>query len=268
MPYIHEETVAGSTVIVRRYYSSRYHQSGRSKRANAEELSEAQALAKERHNALEITILLNANFDSSDYYITLTYREGERPETVKDAIKDRSNFISRLRGVYKKLGAPLKYIIVTEAGKRGALHHHIVLNNAGLPLSLIEYIWNKGRINTKPLDPDGEYSKLAAYMLKYRKYWKMAGGTGRMWTHSRNLYRPPTKRKIVRADRYYEKPREKKGYYVKGDSIEQGYTRFGWQYMRCIYVSLSPPKKHHIKMDEGYIQRLNKVIDQMERRAP
>ena len=76
----------------------------------------------------------------------------------------------------------------------------------------------------------------SAYLLKNRKYWKESGGTGKQYSPSRNLVRPVTKKVVVKAERYYEKPRERKGYYVAADSERHFMTEAGWPYMRYIIV--------------------------------
>lgn len=131
----------------------------------------------------------------------------------------------------------LKYIETCEFGKKGALHHHMVVNScAGTTTADIRKKWPHGRVHFNPLDDSGEYSKLAAYLLKNRMYWRKCGGTGKQYSPSRNLIRPVTKKVVVQAERYYEKPRERKGYYVAADSERHFMTEAGWPYMRYIIV--------------------------------
>lgn len=87
------------------------------------------------------------------------------------------------------------------------------------------------------MDDTGEYSKLASYLLKNRKYWRAAGGTGKQYSPSRNLDRPEPEKTIIKtADGYYEKPREKKGWNVAPGTEKYFTTEAGWPYMRYILV--------------------------------
>ena len=75
-----------------------------------------------------------------------------------------------------KEGKPFKYVLVTEVGKRGALHHHIVMNQ--VPTEWIRTAWPKGRIDIRPLDDTGQYSRLAEYFAKYKIQFQRMGGRG------------------------------------------------------------------------------------------
>ncbi|MGN0390316.1 MAG: hypothetical protein ACI4L2_05830 [Wujia sp.] len=146
--------------------------------------------------------------------------------------------MGKIRRLYRKSGTELKYVEVVEFGKKGALHHHIIMNYCtGVPTSEIRKKWPHGRVHFNLMDDTGEYSRLASYVLKNRRYWKEAGGKGKQYSPSRNLYIPETKKIVVKtADGYYEKPRAKKGYYVKDGTEVYFTTEAGWPYMRYILV--------------------------------
>ena len=231
--YIHEETQAGDTIIVRNHYSGRYHKKGMKRSANKEKTSEAQEKANARKDAWELTIRLNANFHPGDYWLTFDYKPEHRPETIAQAKKDRTDLLRRLRRLYKKYGKELKFIAVTEYGEKGALHHHIVMN-AAVSYTKVCECWPYGKTHSKLLENEREYSHIAGYIVKYRKKWKEKGGKGRMWTCSKNLVRPPTRKWIVRSNHYYENPRARKGYYVT--EVSSGTTEDGWPYQNYILV--------------------------------
>lgn len=191
MPYIEAITRAGKTMLVERYFTSRYNKSGQGRCKNEKELDEAHKKADLKKAVRKLTLLLNANFEYGDYHLVLTYERDSRPHTPQDAKKDREKFLRNLRQCYKKNGQELKYVVATEYGKRSssALHHHLVINK-GVDTLAIQKIWKKGRCQFKPLDEDGEYSQLASYMLKYRDYWKQHGGKGKQYNCSRNLVTP------------------------------------------------------------------------------
>lgn len=117
------------------------------------------------------------------------------------------------------------------------MHHHIIMNACAAAMNEMRNKWRFGRIHFNILDDTGEYSRLAKYILKSRKYWKEAGGKGKQYSRSRNMVVPETKKEVVKtADGYYEKPRERKGWYIAPESEAIYTTDAGWPYMRYILV--------------------------------
>ena len=236
MPYIQATTKAGRTIIMERYQAPRFNIRSEGRTITGEATSAAQERANARREIRELTIKVNANFHPGDYHLTLDYSDSNRPDTIEAAKDDREFFLRRLRYRYRKAGIPLKYIIVTEWGKtRKGLHHHMIINR-GVDMEDIRKIWKKGRVHFDPLDDTGNYSELAAYLLKKRKQWKEMGGTGRQWTGSRNLIRPKTVKKIIRMDVYYERPKPRKGYVLDVKSEHEGFTKDGFPYRSCVFV--------------------------------
>lgn len=134
--------------------------------------------------------LVNTNFSNKDIVITLTYKDRYLP-TQERAKKDMNNYIAKLRRYRKKNNLPeLKYIYVIEwidevnqhKSKKVRMHHHIIINE--MDRDIAESFWNKGRVESKRLQPD-EYGLegLARYMLKQQK------GQAK-YTASRNLDKP------------------------------------------------------------------------------
>lgn len=238
MSFIQATTRAGKTIILEQYYAPRHNLKGIERRPNTEDTSEAQEKANAKKAIRELTIILNANFGEGDHHLVLDYKPETRPETPDEAVNDRNIFLRRLRRAYKKAGIPLKYVITTEHGTQNkALHHHLIINNesASVPPEAIQKLWNKGRVHFNLLDNTGQYSQLAAYLLKNRKYWKECGG-GRQWTRSRNLIRPKTYKTIIRMDIYYNRPKPRKGMYISPGTETEGFTKDGFPYRSCIFV--------------------------------
>lgn len=234
--YIRAITRAGRTILVEKYYSSRYHKKDIDRSENQKKTSEKQEKINQRRAIRKLTLQLNENFKYGDHHLVLDYSPDHRPATPEEAKEDKKKFLRSMRKAYKRAEKELKYIIVTEFGKRGALHHHLVINN-GLSTREIQSCWKKGRCHFNPMDETGEYSKLAAYLLKGRKYWKEHGGKGNMVSSSRNIITPETVKEIIRcSDGYYEKPRTKKGYYIAPDTEQHGHREDGWPYTSYILV--------------------------------
>ena len=136
-----------------RSYSSHIHPPGATRSEKMKDTKESQKKINLRKAITELTILMNANFVPGDYHITLTYERDKRAETVEEAKRDRKIFLDRLRRRMKKEKEICKYIVVTEVGVRGALHHHMVMNQ--VPVEWIRQAWKHGRIDIRPLDDTG-----------------------------------------------------------------------------------------------------------------
>ena len=107
-----------------------------------------------------------------------------------------------------------------------------------VPVELIRQAWKHGRIDIRPLDDTGQYSKLAEYLAKYTIRFRELGGKGRAWTRSKNLFRPETKKKIVKNRGYFrEEPGTRKGYWLDKRTVCSGISELtGWNFLRYILV--------------------------------
>lgn len=230
MPYVERTTVAGKVIEVDRYYTSRYHKKGIQRGDKVKATNEAQKKVNTRKAERNLRILLNANFQDGDLHINMGYvrKNGEESRTREEMKKDASVFLRELRKQYKKEGRVLKYVHVMETGEKGARHHHLVINY--IDSRKIQAAWKKAysggsTVHISPLNTNGDYSKLAAYLIKYTD--KTVGTEkalqGKRWNCSRNLFRPVPVYKIIKtANEYYTTPRAKKGYYVDKKSIAVG----------------------------------------------
>ncbi len=237
MSYLRTVTKAGNTLIIEKYYAPRWHKKGITRSANRKKTTEAQEKCNQRKAERKVTILLNANFHPGDWHLVLDYTQEHRPETTRQARKNMKPFMEKLRRIYRKAGMEVKYVVAVEFGKKGGLHHHLIINSLPEAMEAIRIRWPFGRVHFNLLDDTGEYSKLASYILKNRKYWKEAGGKGKQYSRSLNLFEPETKKEVITtSDGYYEKPREKKGYHLKKDTEIHFTTEAGWPYMRYILV--------------------------------
>ncbi|MEG0874622.1 MAG: hypothetical protein RSH79_04880 [Clostridiales bacterium] len=134
------------------------------------------------------TQLINANFLTGGYHITLTYDNKHLPKTLEDAEHQAKNYLRRLSYLKKKKGlSPLRYIIVHEYHPR-RVHHHIIIDS-DLDRDTVENLWCKnkqpiGYVNADRLQPDiGGLGALTNYLLKDPKGKKR-------WSCSQNLKKP------------------------------------------------------------------------------
>ena len=71
--------------------------------------------------------MIKWNFGQYDFWMTITYRKGDRP-TWEQMVKDVQDLIRKVRRKYKRMGKELKYIYRLAIGKRGGPHIHILVN--------------------------------------------------------------------------------------------------------------------------------------------
>ena len=154
------------------------------KREKRKPSTEAQKKLNQRHREEKLVRLLRANFTPEDLEIHLTYR-GKQPESDEEAARNQRNYIRRIQRLRKKMGLPpLKYIAVTERGKRGGRYHHHITVNGGIDRDTLESMWEYGYANSRRLQftEDG-LAGLGNYIVK-----SPAGK--KAWTASKNLVDP------------------------------------------------------------------------------
>lgn len=191
-------------------------------------------LAQEKYNEKlrirELTRIINENFTEDDYHLVLTYERGRRPDSETSKLYCRQ-FTRKLTSLYKKRGEELRFIKVHAFGEKGALHHHLIINNAEkVKMKEINALWE---FSKKPqysaMYEDGDYSFLAAYLVKQCKTGLTPGEklNSKAWSCSRNI-RKPTVIKDTKINRisWKEPPQAKAGYFIDIDSIDAGVNEF------------------------------------------
>lgn len=162
------------------------------KRARRKPSTEAQKKLNQRHREEKMTRQLHANFTPEDLELHGTYKV--QPEDDAAALRDRSNFLRKLKRYAKKhdLGE-VKYMGVTERGKRGSrYHHHFTIHvEKGIDRDVLEKLWieteGHGYANAKRLQFNEEG------LVGLGKYISKSPIGYRAWTASRNLVDPPPK---------------------------------------------------------------------------
>lgn len=130
MPYVERVTKAGNTIEIERYFTSRYKKKGISRGDKVKPTKEEQEKVNTRQAERKLRILINANYGYGDYHLVLDYirRKGEPDRTPEQMRQDIDVFLRECRKEYRKAGLEFKYIHVMEIGKKGARHHHLVVN--------------------------------------------------------------------------------------------------------------------------------------------
>lgn len=250
MPYIIEIVQAGRTVEVQKYYSSRYGKKGIKRGKNRSITKEEQRRVNKRAAEKKLRRIINENFQEGDTHLVLDYRKDRRPADRKQMRADADEFLREMRKLYKHLGIPFKYIHVMEIGKKGALHHHLIINTPE-EISQREIVrcWKgRGRTHHNPLDDTGQYAQLAAYLIKQSDGMLKEPDAlqGKRWNSSRNLRKPRILKKEPVKDRgWYNRvarlPKKlEKSYYLDGDSIREGiHEKTGYTFFEYTFVKIN-----------------------------
>ncbi len=206
-----------------------------------ERINEQQCIRKLRRK-------IHANFDEDDLFETLTYGRNRRPDP-KGAAHELRLLLNRLRGIWKRAGTDLRYIVVTEY-KSKSIHHHLIVNDLpdGTGAKKIAQSWSRnGHANTKYLYEDGQYERLAEYLIKETsKTFRDPDNPSKLrYSCSRNLVTPVAKTRIMKRDDWPEEPRIPKGYYLDKDSLVNGVNKMGYRYQYYRMVKIGWKKPPH-----------------------
>lgn len=167
--------------------------------------------------------LILANFHEGDWHLVLKYKKELRPGSLAEAKKQVQKFLADMRKAYKKAGYQFKYIYVTERGKQGACHHHLIIEDIAEPdlntKKMVLKFWEYGSKAFIPLYEDGEFENLAEYIVKKETKEEAEGCT---YSRSRNLIVPEPQREIIHRRRWQREPRPEKGWYIVPDSLVNG----------------------------------------------
>ncbi|MGN1111803.1 MAG: hypothetical protein ACI4RP_01235 [Acutalibacteraceae bacterium] len=222
--------------------------------------SETQKLLNQRNAERKLIRLLNTNFTKKDIRFDLTYSEENRPASAEDAQKQMQNFIRRLKRFRKKKGLPeLKYVAVTEIGKKTArVHHHIVMSG-GVDINDLAEIWGKGYTTAKPLQFN-EYG-----IVGIAKYLVKEPVLGKRWCASRNLEAPKTSERDGRLSKRKVKEIHDLGNDNRKD-LERLYDGYYLADCRPFYNEINGGYYVTVRMYKKQIQTKQKYSDDFRQR--
>lgn len=168
------------------------------RRRKSKPTSEAIQRLNDLHSQNNMIRIVNANFTESDYKLDLTYATEHHPESDEAAERELKNYLRRLKHWRKKNGLPaLKYVAVTEKGKKlGRFHHHLIVND--MPAKVLKEMWTNGRSQTDLLQFDENgCADLVRYMMKQAR--EVFGKP--KYSRSRNLVIPQPKKRDGRISK-------------------------------------------------------------------
>lgn len=208
----------GSTIEVEENYPSNYGAPGKGRLKKIKATPEQIKAQNRKNKEKRIRRKIKANFREEDIWLTLTYRKEERPESMKEATKDIRAFLDKLRRAYKKQGVPLKWMLHTEIGSRGGIHHHLIINRVTDSDLIIRRAWKKGGAHMDLLYEEGGFRKLAAYLAKEPDSENKLQES--RFSCSRNLKKPKLKKYLLKC--WAKEPKPRKGYYIDKETYHEG----------------------------------------------
>jgi hypothetical protein len=189
---------SGSLTEVECYpvYQGRYNRQLSATRATPE----AMRTVNDRNARKRFERLAECNFQAGiDYAMSLTY-EGEAPEDERTCTRDLRNYLQRVNRARAKAGLrKARCIGVIEVGKKGRLHHHLLIEG-GLDRDTMERLWGHGYANCDRIQKaKGGLTALTRYMTKAFE-GKREKGRHRYF-YTRNLRKPKITESRTRISR-------------------------------------------------------------------
>lgn len=226
--YVREVYDLGLVMQVKNFYPGNYGAPGKKRAEKRKRTPEEMKRQNEKNRWRRLQRIILANFKAGDWHLILKYKKGTAPEDYKEAVVQRRRFVGKMRDSFRRAGIPFKWIAVTERGKKGqVLHHHLIIEDiadgAASTVQLVKKYWTHGNAFFVSLYEDGEYEKLAEYIVKAETKEECGWCT---YCRSRNLIIPQPKRKVMKRRIWKKEPPAKKGWYVVKDSIVNGINPF------------------------------------------
>lgn len=185
-----KKTIVAGQIVKTIIYTAPEPQDGKRARAEKSKItSAAQKAMNDKAARGRLEMLMAANFEGRDLFVTLTYREEALPPNRAEAVKRVRRFLRMLRQERKARGQELKYIYTTEEKHGEArLHHHLVLSATGCDMETIRSLWEFGDVVDMEYLASRDYETWALYITKESVEKRPIGA--QMWTASRNMKKP------------------------------------------------------------------------------
>ena len=255
MPYIEEVCEAGDIIEISKYYAYRAHVKGENRAKREKPTRESQKKINQRKAEKELRLLMAANFKNEDALVRLDF--SKRPGGSEEMQELISKAVKNIRKEYAREGKILRSIYTKEVGPRGSRHIHMLMGREDMDvLKVLVKCWPHGGIHIDPVRTAPDFSKIAAYFIKYAAKTEETEGKliGKRWYPSRSLKRPKVTKRTIESNRFRENIREKPGYTLQKDSVRSGTSEFtGYQYFSYTLIRWGgerigyqiPPKTSH-----------------------
>lgn len=266
--YYSKTTIAGKTIRIKKYHTYANAGAPRSPRRKKDGPTPAKMAKTNHRNVIDkLADLLNCNFDETGTYHTLTYNDENYKSSTKEAQKDIDNFLRRLKYQAFKDGILLKYVYVfgyprdktpedTDRVKR--LHFHIV-TNISCRTDMVKTCWKMGYVQEESLEKKGDYSSLAAYMIKNAERAKeyaisIGERIKQYYRPSRNLKKPEVIKHEISERECWEDPKEIQGYCIDKENVYFGVSWDGYRYSKTSYIQLNTASREDTDDMDSWFQ--------------
>ena len=181
--------LCGKYLEVEIYPISKYEQK-KSRSKKKKESRKEQKNLNDKNARKNLRRRIHANFDNRDLIVSLSYDAANLPNSEEAAIRDRNNYIRRIKNFRKRNGLDeLKYIAVLEYREatddkrtKTRIHHHIIIS--GMDRDKAEELWGKGMANANRMQANElGFEELANYLSKDPRGKKR-------WSQSKNIVIP------------------------------------------------------------------------------
>jgi len=221
--YVKKEYNLGWIRQIEKYYPGNYGAPGMPRAPKRKRTPEDIERQNRTNREKRIQRLILANFKEGDWHLVLSYKKELRPGSYNEAKQQVQKFLKEMRKAYKSAGHLFKYIYVTERGKEGACHHHLIIEDIAekdlnTKKMVLKY-WPYGGKSFIPLYEDGEFENLAQYIVKKESKEEADGTT---YSRSRNLIVPEPERKIIHSRRWQREPKPEKGWHIIPGTLVNG----------------------------------------------
>lgn len=221
-----------NSIEVEEYVDGRFGAKGKKRKEKAKATPEQVEKQNRLNKSKRIRRRIKNNFSEGDYYLTLTFKKENHPDSVKDAIKIWEKVQRKLRDACKKQNKVFKWIACCERGGKGAIHFHLIMNRLEDGDRILQKIWTHGRVHMQLLYEEGGYRDLADYISKTPND-KLNG----WYSHSRNL--PIPKPRVKKIKSKIEEPKAYKGYYIDKSTYYEGINAVtGYMYRHYEMIKL------------------------------
>ena len=238
----------GDVLDILEYHDGKYGAKGKKRLPKKKPTKEDMQKVNAWHKTRMARLRLIEYFNAGDLWTDLTYKFKNRPPDMKTVVEQVGKALRKVRKEYRKQGKELFWIRNIEMGTKGGWHIHLVINEIGNSLSILQKAWEYGHVsgiaikNSEHYDED--FSGLANYITKDEntQEFKKDGTLAKpkikaaSYSHSRNMPLPePDKKKLLR---WRKEIKPKKGYYMA--SFYEGINpKTGYKYRRYTMIKLN-----------------------------
>ena len=241
--YKERTIIAGNTIEKKRYHVPNcmdYTHGCRRKKEMITPDSVQKANARNAERSLRLA--LNSNFKDEESFLTLTFNDSSLPSTLKEAKQAVTKFLRKLRAESEKQGIDLKFIYVFGYSEGERYHVHMVINLT--PESdLLCRLWNLGYIHSRPLNSNGQYRDLAAYMIRNSNEARIQAQSNgesinQRYTPSRNLNKPEQSDVVISEQDVYKEPENIPGFFLEKGYDYQAIAHDGYMCAGETYIGI------------------------------